>query len=298
MGEGRQSAAWRVRYNNLWAARADITRQLIARGESEPMRIIHTLERMEQHMELVADGRSASWRVRQIDPKTALPSGVPAMREAAFNGGALQMSAYTYASLSNFLADFVTESGPFDAVIELGCGFGQNLFRLYYAGLPKQLRYFGGELAGSGVALGRTLAALRPEIPVEFFPFDHLAPDLSMLPKLSRPLVFTCHSLEQVEEVPQSFFAAVARCAERVTCIHLEPFGFQVRPIGPIAQAHRKFFEGLGWNMNLYAAATQAEQGGVIKRTVVIPDIFLSSDAVNATSLMVWTTAGAGAKAA
>ncbi len=290
MGEGRQSVGWRMRYTNLWAARADITRQLIARGEAEPMRIIHTLERMEQHMELIADAQSASWKARQFDPKTLLPSGVPAFREAAFNGGALQMSAYTYASLPNFLADYVTENGPYDGVVELGCGFGQNLFRLYYAGLPKQVRYFGGELAESGVGLGRTLARLRPEIPIEFFVFDHLAPDLSMVPRLPCLLVFTCHSLEQVDTVPQSFFAAVAGCAERVTCVHLEPFGFQARPIGPLAQAHRKFFEGLGWNMNLHAAAEQAEKDGVIKRTVVIPDIFLSSDALNTTSLMVWTS--------
>lgn len=290
MGEGRQSIGWRVRYTNLWAARADITRQLIARGETEPMRIIHTLDRLEQHMELVADAQSASWQARQFDPKTLLPSGIPAFREAAFNGSALQMSAYTYASLPNFLADFATETGPYDAVVELGCGFGQNLFRLYYAGLPKELRYFGGELAESGVALGRTLAGLRPEIPVEFFLFDHLAPDFTKLPRLRRVLVFTCHSLEQVQEVPQSFFAAVAGCAEQVTCVHLEPFGFQVRPIGPMAQAHRKFFEGLGWNMNLHAAAEEAEKNGTIKRTVMIPDIFLASDALNTTSLMVWSS--------
>lgn len=294
MSEGRQSLAWRLRYSYLWGARADLAQQLIAAGEREPMRIIHTLERVEQRMELVASSEGAAWKIRPIDAKTALPSGVPAFREAAFNGAAFQVSAYTYANLAGFMADYFMESGPYDAAVELGCGYGQNLFRLYYAGLPAATRYFGGELAESGIALGRALAGLNPNIPIEFFSFDHLVPDLSKLPRFSRLLVFTCHSLEQVELVSPAFFAAVARAADSVTCVHLEPFGFQVRPVGPMAQRHRKSFEDLGWNTNLHAAATEAEQAGIIRRTVVIPDIFLSSDPLNVTSLMIWTSRQTG----
>jgi hypothetical protein len=89
--------------------------------------------------------------------------------------------------------------------------------------------------------------------------------------------------------VPQSLFESIAALAPRVTCLHLEPFGFQSRPAGALAQEHRRVFERQGWNLNLHAAAEAAEKAGIIKRTAVIPDIFMSTDVLNMTSLMVWT---------
>jgi hypothetical protein len=289
MAEGSQSAIWRAKYEQLWAARAELVAQMIARGEADPTRIVLAVERFEQRFSLYTDGAKWFWKKREFDPKTLLPSGVPAFRDGAFNGAALQVSAYTYPNMPQFLADFFDEAGPFDTMIELGCGFGQNLFKLHSIGLPLTMRYFGGELAESGVALGRTLAALDRRIAVEFFPFDHLAADLSAVRGAENPLIFTCHSLEQVEIVPQSFFAAIAGCAPKVTCVHLEPFGFQIRPMGKTAQVQRKFFEKEKWNANLHSAAEQAERAGIIKRTSVIPEIFLSRDEFNVTSLMVWT---------
>ena len=293
MSEGSQSEEWRLRYLALWAERARIAYGMIADGETDPMRIIQMLEHLGRHFTLGFNTAGTVWIRNKSDPKTLLPSGIPAFRKASFNGQSIQVSAYTYANIPYFLADFFREQGPFDAVVELGCGFGQNLFRLNAAGLPRSLRYFGGELTESGVTLGRDLARLDPRIRVQFFPFDHLAPDLSAVTGVENPLVFTCHSLEQVTEVPQAFFAAVAGLAPRVTCVHLEPFGFQIRSVSLAAQEHRRHFEKEGWNLNLHAAAEAAEQAGIIKRTVLIPDIFLSTDGVNVTSLMVWTKPGA-----
>ncbi len=289
MSGGSQSQVWRDRYTVLWGERAKIAEGMIAKGETNPLRIIHYIEFMDRHYTLMASDVEAEWAKNQFDPRIRLPSGMPAFRVAAFNGQQVQVSSYTYANLPLFIADFVLEHGPFDSVIELGCGYGQNLFKLHNTFLPRETRYFGGELSDAGVALAQRLAALDPGIDATFFKFDHLAADLSPIGAVTHPLVFTCHSLEQIASVPQSFFETIASLAPRVTCIHLEPFGFQSRPSGGLARQHRQLFEQQGWNLNLHAAAEAAEKAGVIKRTANIPDIFMSTDVLNMTSLMVWT---------
>ena len=291
MSEGKQSAFWRSGYDLLWAARADFAAKLIEAGETDPQRVIASMERWEMHYSPGTDGVRWQWDKNAGNESGQLPSGVPASRDSVFNGQRLVVSAYTFANLTYFLADLFDASGPFDAVIELGCGFGRNLFRLRAAGLPRGVRYFGGELSESALALGRRLAALDASLSIAFFRFDHLAPDLAPLGSIERALVFTCHSLEQVTEIPQSFFAAIAGCARRVTCAHLEPFGFQVRAMTVPQQDQRRFIEERGWNRNLHAAAEQAERAGIIKRTFLAPDVFLSTDAVSPTSLLVWTDA-------
>ena len=289
MDDGSQTEEWRDFYDSLWAARAHLAHQMIDQGESDPLRVIQSLEYFERRNSLQVSASEVRWAKREFDPKALLPSGLPAFREATFNGRMIEVSAYTYANLPGFLADFFVEQGPFDAVVELGCGFGQNLFKMYDSHMPRGIPYFGGDLSDSGVLLGRELARLVPDMKVEFFKFDHLAADLSPVAGVINPLVFTCHSLEQVSAVPQSFFAAVARLAPRVTCVHLEPFGFQVRPMNRTAQQQKAHFEKEGWNLNLHAAAENAEKTGIIQRTVLIPEIFLSMDNLNVTSLMVWT---------
>jgi hypothetical protein len=293
MSFGRQNQTWRDFYEKAWEGRLQFIENLIDSGETNPIRILGILKKFQRKNDFFIDNDSGSPGFIKTDfgGEALLPSGLPVQRIAAVNGQQIIIPSYTESNLNQFIVDIVDERGPFDAIVELGCGWGERLLEIYYGGLSSDVALYGGELTQSGIALSRRLAALDPTIKAEFFQFDHLNPDISFIRDkgLGRVLVFTCHSLEQVNEIPLLFFKEVSSCARNVTCLHLEPFGFQLRCNTKATIKHREFFEKHGWNTNLAAQAERAEQVGFLQREWVSLDNFISTDGVNMTSLMLWT---------
>jgi SAM-dependent methyltransferase len=287
-----QSDLWREFYENAWQARLTYLTQLIEEGETDPLRCLQRLFALERkhslHMDVAT--RQVTWDRLPVDRNKLLPSGVETSRVASGLGKFVEVPAYTNSSIPEFLVDFIHERGPFDAVIELGCGIGRRIIELHYYGAPRDTKLFGGEMTQSGVATAQRLAALNPNIQAEFFPFDHVKPDLAPIRQrgFGNVLVFTSHSIEQVAYLPQEFFQEVAGCARQVTCVHLEPFGFQAKCDSDQARAQRAGFEKNQWNQNLFAAAAIAEQKGVITREWVSIGNFLSTDYLNSTSILIW----------
>ena len=301
MNDGKQSEIWKERYLTFWAARQMLVEKWIEDGEKCPIRLINQLDRFEQtHMlgevpvivqDKVVGSRVAFFSRTAKTPEKLLPSGITATRIATCREIHSEIPAHTRSdSLQEIAGIFESSPNKFDAIIELGCGFGQNLFKLYYLGMPKAIHYIGGELAESGLALGRTLASLNSQINIELNHFDHVNPETAFIEKhaFENALIFTCHSLEQVKQVPQVFFDKIAACAKHVTCVHLEPFGFQLPSFSEAARRQRQWIESNDWNINLLEASKMAEDRGIIKRTFLARDIFFSNDEVSPTSLMVW----------
>jgi hypothetical protein len=116
------------------------------------------------------------------------------------------------------------------AVVELGCGWGRNLFMLYnlLAHDRPSLMFFGGELSDTGLAAARRVAALEPsETRISFYGFDYLAPDLSFLSGHQKVTFFTCHSVEQVGTIGTKLFEEMLGAVPHVRCVHGEPVGWQ-----------------------------------------------------------------------
>jgi hypothetical protein len=148
--------------------------------------------------------------------------------------------------------------------------------------------YFGGELTESGVAIAAELAALEPRLDATFFRFDHLRPDLGAVPRTTRALVFTMHSLEQVKRIAPEFFLAISTVAREVTGLHFEPLRFQLSNLGPASQAHRDMMIANGWNQNFAAALSQAAQRYGFTTSFIATEMFLPTNAENPTSLAIW----------
>ncbi|HUN49307.1 MAG TPA: hypothetical protein VMU85_22425 [Stellaceae bacterium] len=286
---GHQSEGWRGYYEQIWAVRATFMRSLIAVGETSPYRVIKQLEAHQRKFSVVARSTDSRWE-KQTWPTQlgTTPAGTPAFRLTSLRGNVMLVPYHARDNLHNFIIDYLAETGPYDAVIELGCGYGQNLFEIFYNGGPSQVPYFGGELTESGVAMASELAALEPRMQATFFRFDHLKPDFRVLPPLQRALVFTVHSLEQVELILPEFFLAISRVASAVTALHFEPFGFQVADLGPASQAHREFITDKGWNVNFAASLSQACQQFGFRTSFMATEMFLPHDAPNPTSLAIW----------
>lgn len=284
---GEQGELWRAFYEQAWAARATFMRALMAAGETNPYRIIRLLEAHQRKHRIV--GTSARWEKQPWPTQLEkTPAGMPAWRLTSFRGKMMLVPFHASDNLHNFVVDYIAETGPYDCIIELGCGYGRNLFDIFLGGGPRDVPYFGGELTESGVAIAKELAALEPRMDATFFRFDHLQPDISAVPRKNRALVFTIHSVEQVKLIAPEFFLAIAGVAREVNCLHFEPFGFQVGDLGPASQAHRELMVANGWNQNFAAALTQAAQRFGFTTSFIGTEMFLPMQAENPTSLAIW----------
>lgn len=134
-----------------------------------------------------------------------------------------------------------------DAVIELGAGWGANLFGSYLAGGPPDARYVAAEYTDAGRDAARLLAERAPEVAFEAVAFDFHRPALE-LPTFRRATVFTAHAIEQIPELPRSLLSFVATLATEVTVLHFEPIGWQIND-GPSTYAEHHDYNRNLWDL-------------------------------------------------
>ena len=181
----------------------------------------------------------------------------------------------------------------FDAIVELGCGYGRRLFEIHYECGHKSARLFGGEYTNAGCLLTKELAALDDGVDLTAFKFDHLNPDLSTIPGFGKVLIFSCHSIEQCEAIPEDYFEALAGKAGHVTGVHFEPFGFQASRRLPGAAKHEDFTHRHKYNQNFFETARRAHEKGVIHIHWMALDL-LKFQPTNPTSLLILTKDNTG----
>jgi hypothetical protein len=284
----RQKEEWRNYYAAAWTFKLQYLQHLIVQGEDDPVRLIRLLKQMERKYFLGFDDERKVFGWKKINYDAPLPSGTDATYESSFKGEFINIPFYTEASYTNFILDFLQETGDIDCIVELGCGYGHNLFEIYFGGGPRK-PYYGGELTLAGQALGTELTALNPELNFDFFSFDHIAPNLNWLPPNKKVFFMTVHSIEQVQKIDIEFFRCLTAAAPEVIGLHLEPFGFQIDPeLGPATKKQAEVFKVYEWNQNFYAVLNQAQDEGLLTIDYVETELFFPADPVNATSVAIW----------
>jgi hypothetical protein len=178
-----------------------------------------------------------------------------------------------------------------DLVVELGCGWGRNLFALrnLLAHTRPNLKFAGGELSETGLQAARAISELDSDNSnISFHAFDYLAPSLEFAAGFKKVLFFTCHSIEQVEFVAEDLIQKMAGVAPGVDCIHCEPVGWQMNgdiereleaggalnnnasmkvPIfGPVNDHFSAAIPvKMGWNRNLVSVVQRVAESGAIR---------------------------------
>lgn len=222
-------------------------------------------------------------RIRERDD--ALPQALrraitPAdhVRPALFGGQVVDVPAsLTSAAYRGWVAATVARyAQDADAVVELGAGWGANLFGCYLAGGPRAALYVAAEYTEAGRQAAGLLAERDGDLAFEAAAFDLHQPSLE-LPELRRAVVFTAHAVEQVPHLPTSFVPFVASLADEVTVVHFEPIGWQLER-GPSDYA-----EHHDYNRNLWSLLEDAEVDVVDVQVDVI-----GVNPTNPTTLVVW----------
>lgn len=276
-------------YENEWARTREIFDGILAKGERSLPRVLKRHDRHRLRVdEIKIHGNFVEGDVRMT------PFDEPFQKTVSMGENVLHLPLHAnfLAIVSRWISAF--HEPDMDCIVELGSGYGRNLFELYLNGGPHPVKMFAGEVTETGRALADELKVLEPALDITVVPFDYTQPDFSFLGKnrLKNVLFFTRHSIEQVERVPRELFTGMIAAAEKVTCLHFEPFGFQLnkesRYEGPISVEQEKFITRMHWNANLVESVQALADEGKLTLRHSYKNV-IGEDPVSPTSIMVWT---------
>jgi len=299
-------------YERLWEARIRIMEQVLDEGEKNLYRALKRFEELNRLCRITIlsveqgfttpDGEERKLNVmgdlvnvEEKEPLSEKNREIPFDRQQTvveFGEKRETFHHLDYESLvTRWLLDMLDDS--YDAIVELGSGYGRNLFEIYYNGGPGSARYFAAEYTESGRTMTERFVDLDDELPLESVFFDHKNPDLSFLTRhgFKKVFLFSCHSIEQVSEIPDRYFPALAGAAPRVLGVHFEPFGFQVSAETELAKEHRNFILNKEYNLNFFERLNQAAVDGVLEIRYLAENI-VAPQLENPTSVAVWEKQG------
>ena len=118
-------------------------------------------------------------------------------------------------------------------IVELGSGYGKNLFRLWLNGGPPRAKYLAFEFTTNGRACASYLASLEPSIQFETRAFDYYAPKIDGFDRNAKTFVFTSYSIEQIPTIGTAVFEELLAMPGLAKVVHVEPVGWQ-RPRGSL----------------------------------------------------------------
>ena len=284
---------WQDFYEKAWAFRAKFLESELQSG-ANALQAIKELEKKERGYTLGVNDTTGEvlYMKKEIseDEPHIKDTNIALYSKKRFNGNIIILPKHTSYDFTTLLIDLIDATGPYDAIIELGCGYGGNLFEIFYGGGPREAKYIGGEFTKSGVEIAQKLAKKAPKMKTEFFHFNHLEPKLPFKKPFKRAFVFTCHSIEQVMQINENWFDEVVKAGEFVRGAHLEPFGFQLKNSGPLSDMHKDFMIQNSWNINFAEVLRQALERKIIKDEQIFLEMGLTPD-VNVGSLAFWSKA-------
>lgn len=278
-------------YEHQWAQIGLMIGVIIKSGETDLARVTHKLHR--DFKKILYMGRRDAGNPA---PGPMDPFGFPLTKQVSMAGEILEVPYFASINpVVEWVFNVLEQNPDVDAVCELGAGWGRNLFNLYLAGIDRSLPLYCGEITESGRDAAGRLEQLDDDIDFNIFHFDFLNPDLTPLKGLGLKhiLFFTRHSIEQVPEIGEEPFEEILSCASKVTCLHFEPFGFQIEtpvsgPEGDVSRKHAQFMENRGWNRNLYPTLSRLEEAGRLELRFTIKNV-IGDDPSNPTSIALWT---------
>ena len=284
---------WQNFYEKAWAFRAKFLESQLQSG-ANALQAIKELEKKERGYTLGVNDTTGEvlYMKKEIsdDEPHIKDTNIALYSKRGFNGNIIILPKHTSYDFRILLIDLIDATGPYDAIIELGCGYGRNLFEIFYGGGPRDAKYIGGEFTKSGVEIAQKLAKKAPKMKTEFFHFNHLEPKLPFKKPFKRAFVFTCHGIEQVMQINENWFDEVVKAGEFVRGAHLEPFGFQLKNSGPLSDMHKDFMIQNSWNINFAEVLRQAVERKIIKDEQIFLEMGVTPD-VNVGSLAFWSKA-------
>ena len=187
---------------------------------------------------------------------------------------------FFYSEITGILAEYLRPDGT---LVELGCGWGRNLFYALRMKLCKNA--IGGEFTERGLMLGK-LIEKQFDLPIDFFHFDYYNPAAELEHKLKGAVIFTHNSIEQINCIPEKTILALIK-SKPIAVIHLEPIYEHCKENTFLHCLWKRYTELNDYNRNLLTVLKRFEKQGQLKITIEKPHA-LGLNAFNPCSFIVW----------
>ncbi|CAA7626663.1 hypothetical protein MCP1_590001 [Candidatus Terasakiella magnetica] len=220
-------ADWRQYYEYIWTVRQSIFDEILA-AESSLARTLAKFTTLEEKYSIglsdINDATSIVYSKHENADDDAISKlerrVIGAARSALF-----EFSPYHTFNEGALLNDF---ADGVDCVIEIGSGYGKKLFQMWLNGGSEDITYIAAEPIKAGREITRKLAALEPGMRIEVVDFDFDKPDLGILKKFNKVLLFTSWSLMYAKTLNADFFDNIVSIPGEVKCVFIEPISFQI----------------------------------------------------------------------
>lgn len=247
-------------------------------GVTDPLRLLAELERLESNYRM---------GIAYTDDSKKFLSGTVILKPRQTEG----RSALKFEGRPVLQAVLDACDESVQCIVELGCGYGRNLIELQYHITNPDISLIGAEYTRSGRrAIEFFNARFFQNRPIDVAFTDHSIASFPFIPRDKKVLVFSCHSLEKLRLLPNDFFIKLAGSADRITGIHIEPFGFQAVPQKDWQEVHLRHFSFAHiqeYNMNMFQCFFQAVAAqAVVTEKVSINASFVQPE--NPSSILIW----------
>ncbi len=175
-----------------------------------------------------------------------------------------------------------------EAIIEIGSGYGRNLFWTWLYGAPKNIKFFGLEFTESGRIAADTLASMEKGINYKSLSFNYYKPNFDFLSSIKGHVIFvTVHSIEQIPKLDIEFFKKIIELKNNVDCIHFEPIGWQIKPNKFKRGSSKQYAKMNDYNTNLFPLIQELQEKKLISIQEILPN-FICINPKNGTSVLSW----------
>lgn len=192
-------------------------------------------------------------------------------------------------------------------IIELGSGWGTNLFYLWLGGAPRSAEYVAMEYTETGREVTQLVGGTEPHLALITRPFDYHRPDLSEFRTGEKTIVFTSYSIEQITHLNDALFEELLAIPGLDHVIHVEPVSWQLlaqSAIDPLIRVLsyllpprlsleidvRRRSRAHGYNKDLISKLRNLERAGRI-RIERIEKNYIGPNPINPATAIVWQPA-------
>jgi hypothetical protein len=215
------------------------------------------------------------------------------------------LDTITRVAITDLVANYCSEDTA--RIIELGSGWGANLFYLWLAGAPRSAEYVAMEYTEAGREVTLMLAGTEPSLGLKVRPFDYHQPDLSEFRTDGKTIVFTSYSIEQITHLSDALFEELLAIPGLERVIHVEPVSWQLLAesalgslIGSLSYVVpprlsleidlRRRSRASGYNKDLVARLRRLERSGRIGIERIEKN-YIGPNAINPATAIVWRRA-------
>jgi hypothetical protein len=189
--------------------------------------------------------------------------------------------------------DYTTQllqENKYDLIIELGSGWGRNIFYYMENNILNNYEIISGEYTDSGCAAQEYIKNKyfkNENITIYKFDFNNSKSFFDNIKKKYKNcLVLTFWAIEQVTNINTDFFENLLNISENMTCVHIEPIGWQIS--NKSLMKENTTGKRIYYNKNLYFILKELESKNIIKINKTILDLHNFGSTKSCGSLVEW----------